>query len=487
MQLFNRINTYPIPLAIRWSASIAALLALVMSLLGWFLISQQQLSYHQQTNLLGELIVDQFTRAASEPLVADDILSLEILVSQQEKHKLILGMQLFDLSGKVLATAGENPFVRSAGETALIPQLDGEPNTVHTKVSEDGMVISYTKPVRFQNTHVGYAAINIDRRPMETNLRRTVNALVLTTVGLITVGVFLAFPLAYRFCRPIHELMEAGEAIDRGETWDLEDQERRDEIGRVLTSFRNMSAGLESKRQIEKTLSKYLSPTVANKVLAQDGEQQLGGTRSEGSVLFCDIVGFTKLSEELEPEEVSELLNSFFRYFAVAGQSCHGTVDNFIGDCIMILFGIPEQDELHAFHALTCAILIQSVAARINKKRISVGAIPVGFRIGINSGVMLAGNLGSHERMQFTVVGDTVNVASRICGLAEPGGILLTDDAAAQPGMRGYIRPSGRGPIYVRGRTTPIIPYVSDHSMFEDEYLLQQSLDAIYPDPGGSS
>lgn len=85
MQLHERFKPYPIPLAIRWSVSIAALITLVMALLGWFLIEQQQVSYRQQTDLLGEMIIDQFARSASEPLMADDILSLEVLVSEQEK------------------------------------------------------------------------------------------------------------------------------------------------------------------------------------------------------------------------------------------------------------------------------------------------------------------------------------------------------------------------------------------------------------------
>lgn len=204
--------------------------------------------------------------------------------------------------------------------------------------------------------------------------------------------------------------------------------------------------------------------------------------RSEGSVLFCDIVGFTELSEQLELEDLANLLNEFFHYFAVAGNSCHGTVDKFIGDCVMIVFGIPNYDELHGIHALTSAVLMQLVAERINERRAAKGENTIQFRIGINSGIMLEGNLGSHERMQYTVVGDTVNVASRICGLADPGSVLLTGEAASQPGMQEYVKPSSRGMVMVKGRKGPILAYETDIALFRDDDLFRKSLDSIFPE-----
>jgi adenylate cyclase len=482
-QLYDRFNTYPIPLAIRWSVSIAALVTLVMALLGWFLIGQQQVSYRQQTDLLGEMIIDQFARSASEPLMADDILSLEVLVSEQEKNELITGMQLFDLSGNTLARAGKRPFDDvQEGQEIIKQEVLPTGGDTQAWTNSDGSAVSYLKPVSFQNTPVGYALLAIDMRPLERELRGTLHALLLTTLGLIAVGVLLAFPLAYRFCRPIHHLVEVGEAFDRGDSCEVELLNRKDEIGRVLTTFRKMAEGMETKRLVENALSRYLSPSIAEKVISNNGASTLEGVRSEGSVLFCDIVGFTELSEQLELEEVAGLLNEFFHYFAVAGNSCQGTVDKFIGDCIMIVFGIPNFDELHGFHALTSAVLMQLVAERINARRVAKGEIAIQFRIGINSGIMLEGNLGSHERMQYTVVGDTVNVASRICALAEPGSVLLTGEAASQPGMREFVKPSNQGMIKVRGRKSPILAYETDIGLFRGNDLFRESLDSIFPE-----
>ncbi len=482
-QLYHRINTYPIPLAIRWSVSIAALITLVMALLGWFLIGQQQVSYRQQTDLLGEMIIDQFTRAASEPLMADDILSLEVLVSEQEKNVLITGMQLFDLSGNTLARAGKRPFdgVQEGQDTIKQEVLPAGKGT-QAWINIDGSAVSYLKPVLFQNTRVGYALLAIDLLPLERELSGTLNALILTTLGLIIVGVLLAFPLAYRFCRPIHHLVEVGEAIDRGDACEVKVLKRDDEIGRVLTTFRKMAESMEEKRHVEKALSRYLSPSIAQKVISNNGDNILVGVRSEGSVLFCDIVGFTELSEQLELEEVAGLLNEFFHYFAVAGNSCHGTVDKFIGDCIMIVFGIPNYDKLHGIHALTSAVLIQLVAERINARRVAEGENAIQFRIGINSGVMLEGNLGSYERMQYTVVGDTVNVASRLCGLAVPGGVLLTGEAASQPGVDEFVKHSDKGMIKVRGRKSSTLTYEADIDLFRRDTLFSESLDSIFPE-----
>ena len=450
---------------------------LVMVLLGWFLIGQQERSYRHQTDLLGEMIIDQFVRAASEPMVADDLLSLEVLVSQQEKNDLILGMQLLDLDGKPLAGAGAIP----PDLNDWIKGRNSLPGNF-SRVARDGSAITYMKPVNFQKTIVGYALVSIDRQPLERGLQALVQALVATTMGLIILGTLLAFPLAQRLCRPIHQLVRVGEAIDRGEAGDLEAHQRRDEIGQVLSSFKRMADDLEQKRHVERTLSRYLSPSVAEKVLSAPKGGRLASSMAEGSVLFCDIVGFTNLSEQLEPEQVANLLNGYFRYFSLAASSSQGTVDKFIGDCIMILFGVPDADEHHALHALTCALLIQTITEEINRKRQAAGEMAVLFRIGINSGRMLAGNLGSEEHMQYTVVGDAVNLASRICGLANPGEILLTEMAALQPGMDSLTRPSRMGAIKVRGRQEPVIPYEVDLEGFSDIGLIQEDMEVILGD-----
>jgi len=461
---------YPVSLAVRWSAGIAALVILVMLLLGWFLIEQQQMTYRKQGDLLGSMLIEQLSRAVSEPLMADDRLSLEVLVSQQLKNELISGVQLYDDRGQKLLGGGSAPPV------SVIRQQG-----IQRWSNDADHVAYYMEPVRYQGTGVGLAVIGIDQRPLERTRRSTLNALLLTTLGLIAVGVMLAVPLARRFARPIQQLVEVGEAIDRGEQPVSHALQRPDEIGQLLAAFWRLASSLEGKRDVGRALSRYLAPSVASRVLESGRARELGGSRREGSVLFCDIVGFTELSENQEPEQVAELLNNVFGYFVMAGSSCRGTVDKFIGDCIMILFGIPEQDDRHAFHALTCAVLIQSIAERLNQQRAASGKRPVTFRIGINSGTMLAGNLGSDERMQYTVVGDTVNVASRICALAEPGGILLTAEAAVQSGVAGYIRPSPLGDIQVRGRKGSVTLYETDLALFAGESLLRESLDMLFP------
>jgi len=468
-----------LPLAIKWSLSISALIMLVMTLLGWFLINQQKESYHHQTERLGKMIAEQLANSASESLVADDIFSLEVLVSQQKKNELIIGMRVLSLDGVPLASAGSLPDYRERpmGFGLNDRALSDERRLAWTR--PDNEAINFLTPVYFQDTHVGFAQVGIDKRPLQENLLSMIKLLMATTVGLMTLGTLLAFPLAYRLCRPIHRVVDMGEAIGRGESTVLQGKDRKDEIGKVFGSFNRMAADLDKKKDVEKILLRYISPGVAQRVLSSADNRRLGGNTTDGSVLFCDIVGYTQLSEKMDPKQVSDLLNDYFRYFALASSSCQGTVDKFIGDCIMILFGIPEKDPNHALHAVTCAVLIQIVAGQINRDRTTRGQPTVQFRIGINSGLMLAGNVGTEDRMQYTVVGDVVNVASRICALSSPGGILLTGETAGEPGIEDIVKPTRMEPIKIRGRSNPVTPYGLDKDTFSDAPLVTKGLQRI--------
>jgi adenylate cyclase len=451
-RLWLRFQNSAVPLGLKWSLAIAALIVVAMGMLGFHLIQQQDLVYRGQADRFSEVIVDQLLRVSGEPLMAGDSLSLQLLLQRHVQSPMILGASLANAEGVVEAEAGV-PTAPPAGAAPAGGEAAWEWET------SEYQAVSYRRPVVYQDVVAGYLTVSFDRLPVEQGLSETLRFLVVSTGLLIIVGVIFSFALAYRLSRPIEHLARAGEALAAGRP---ASGERRDEIGQVLDTFQHLAEGYRRKNEAEEALSRYVSPQVAQKVLSDESTPRLRGHRVDGSVLFCDIVGFTSLSEHLDPGEVAELLNHYFGYFAVAAESCNGTVDKFIGDAIMVVFGVPTEDPHHALHALTCGLLIQQLTERINRRREAHGEAAIQLRVGIGSGPMMAGNLGSHARMQYTVVGDTVNVAARLCAMAEPGGVLLTETVLAkgQPGERSHYHP--RGPARLRGRAEDVAVWVMD-------------------------
>jgi adenylate cyclase len=150
-----------------------------------------------------------------------------------------------------------------------------------------------------------------------------------------------------------------------------------------------------------------------------------------------------------------------------------------MGDCAMVVFGIPQQDSKHAFHAIACAVLIQRLVERLNAIRVDKGQIPVQFRLGINSGEMLAGNMGYNDRMEFTVVGDSVNLASRLCTFAAPGEIVINKDTYVTPDLSRQIIAREHKPIQLRSRKHPVATYIVDGLAAEHELLMKKQIAQI--------
>lgn len=475
-KLTRKLENSALPLALKWSVIIACFVSVVMGSLGWFLIDQQTSTYRHQNEVLGGIVVDQLAFAAGEPLLAGDDLSLQVLVRQQEKNALIIGMQVFDLKGALKASAGVSPI----GDILFLIERNENLRQLPWRTPYVNAV-SFFSSIKFKDVTAGYAVVSIDQGPLEQQLNSLTGALITTTIGLIVIGAILAFPLAHRLCRPIYQLVKVGEAIDSGDTHMPIAVGRKDEIGRVLDAFQHMAEGMEKKREVEQAFSRFLSPRIAHQVLTQPEGSELGGITKDGSVLFCDVVGFTGLSEYLSPREVGELLNQYFSYFSIAADSCNGTVDKFIGDCVMILFGVPQSDVSHGLHAVTCGVLIQEIAARINHQRQKQGLPLVQFKVGINSGQMLAGNLGSVERMQYTVVGDTVNLTARICDICAPDEILVTEATLAQPGVKSVIKSIPQDTVKVKGRRQSVKTYLIERQSFISKSRFQESLKTILP------
>lgn len=460
-RLLRRLLTPP--LAVKWTLAIATLLIAGMGMLGWYLIGQQQLAFENYAARLGQVLTEQLARSAGEPLLADDTFMLESLTHRQLDDELVVGVAIYDLNPTPRAVAGLVP--DPAMLSPLLGQAgSGQPlKTQWSLRSEDGMPVAampYLSPILFKDVLTGYVLLSLNRLPLERDRRALIKVLALSTGVLIAIVGLLAFPLARWMSQPIRRLALTGGLPDGA--WPIPTLPRQygDEVEQLARQISLLSRDAKGKRLVEDALYRYLSPGVARSVLAQPGGLHLGGRSIRGSVLFCDIVDFTQLSRRLSPEQVGALVNDYFGCFARAGSFCQGTVDKFIGDCVMILFGVPEPDERHALNAIVCGQAIMRLAAAVNARRGNAGLPTVQFRVAVNSGLMLAGNLGSRERMEFTVVGNSVNLASRLCEQAPTSELVITPDTLAEPGVVEQVSAEALPEIELKGYDRPMSPYL---------------------------
>lgn len=221
-----------------------------------------------------------------------------------------------------------------------------------------------------------------------------------------------------------------------------------------------LSQKARREEQARADLSRYVSNQVAEAVLSGKISLNLGGEKRSVTVLFLDVRGFTALSEKLPPEHVLAILNEYFAECVPVIKEAQGTVDKFIGDALMAVFGAPNDMPDQRLRAVQAAIHIQKKvsllrdrwkdkpwAAHTDVSRFAVGA-------GVNTGLVVAGNLGTEERKEYAVIGDTVNVASRLCANAGPDQILIGAETAA--GLGGSVGLRGLEPLKVKGRAKPV-------------------------------
>jgi adenylate cyclase len=190
--------------------------------------------------------------------------------------------------------------------------------------------------------------------------------------------------------------------------------------------------------------------------MANPSVARLGGDRREMTVLFSDIRGFTAASERSEPEAVVEQLNEYFTAMVGVLFRHQGTLDKFVGDMVMGLFGAPVADARHADHAVAAALEMCDVLDRLNAAWTAAGKPTVEIGIGINSGEMIAGNIGSDTIMSYTVIGDAVNLGARLESLTKDVGARILISDATRRRLTCGVRTRDVGEVIVKGRTQPV-------------------------------
>ncbi|HEU5191782.1 MAG TPA: adenylate/guanylate cyclase domain-containing protein [Methylomirabilota bacterium] len=438
-----------LPLKVKLSLVIIALVFLTVSLVSAFLIRQEQLTLTAEMTKRGLTIAENLSAGAKSSLLASDELTLNVLVKDAMKDPDVAYVAIADENGTVLAHSdvGEigKPITRPAG----LEQLGSEP-LVRMYKTNKGEVIDFAMPLVFSDTPVGALYLGFSKQTITNALAHAFWRAVVITGAMVVVGVLGAIGLSNLLSRPIFRLVRGTRAIAEGDFNVALPVTSRDELGTLTESFNQMARSLREKEMIKHAFTRYVAREVVEEILKDPEHLVLTGERREATVLFCDIRGFTPLSERMSPEDVVLLLNEFYALMIETVFKHDGTLDKFLGDAVMAVFGAPIAHPDHAVRAVRTAIAMQEGITALNEARAKEGKERIQVGIGVSVGEVVAGTVGSGERMEYTVIGDSVNLASRLESNAKPGRILISERTYDK--VRNLVEVVPLGPIKVKGK-----------------------------------
>jgi class 3 adenylate cyclase len=318
-----------------------------------------------------------------------------------------------------------------------------------------------TAPILYSDVRVGEAQVEFDLTVLVDEVV-SVNTEQLATAALVVVviGVLAGVSFVAMLVGPLRRLRFGVEQLAAGKFSVRVPPTSRDEVGELTRAFNEMGNALEQKERIQSAFGRYVNDYVLSQLLEGDEAEPQTGMEREVTVLFADIRRFTTLSEGLKAPRVVALLNEVFQLATDQILECGGTVDKFMGDSVMAYFGAPLAHSDHPLRATSAAIAIRDAIADRNRQIEAAGGtdrIAVEMGIGVHTGVVIVGNIGSDRRTDFTAIGDAVNVAHRLEKLARPGEILVSE--AVQRRIRGAVPTHFEGERQLSGREEPVHVY----------------------------
>lgn len=324
-----------------------------------------------------------------------------------------------------------------------------------------GIWVSGFAPVHDkQGNYVATVGADISMENYLYDLRRLIwyfSPAILVSLGFAFIGGHM---LARRVTMALGNLLDCVREIAGGNLQSRSTLQTKDEFEELGLEINRMAKGLEERERLKLNFARYVSHHVLERILTAESAAKLEGERRKITVLFSDIRRFTELAETLPPEQLVAFLNEYLGTMLEVIFHFQGTLDKFLGDGIMVEFGAPLDDELQENHAVMAALVMQEELARLNAKweRENKPVIKIG--IGIHTGLAVVGNIGSEKRIEYTAVGDTVNVAARLQNATKllQKSILISE--TTYKGLdEGQFKAESLGPMILPGRKETITVY----------------------------
>ncbi|MBI4527641.1 MAG: HAMP domain-containing protein [Deltaproteobacteria bacterium] len=437
-------------LKVKLSLLITSLLVLTVLLVSAFLLRQQQSSLTAEMIKRGLTIAQDMAASAKNPLLTNDELTLNLLVQDSMKDEDVAYVVITDQDEKILAHRDVTLIGRPLERAKELKPVNSTTVVQTYTDPKEGKLIDFGVPLEFRKVRLGAIYLGFSQKSIERKLSRSRNQTILITLAMILVGIGGAVGLSAFLSRPILRLLEGTQAIGRGNFQVALSIPSRDEIGDLTASFNQMAKSLREKEMIKLAFSRYVAREVVDEILKNPEHTALTGERRDVTVLFCDMRGFTPLCERLPPEEVLHLLNEFYTLMIDTTFANEGTLDKFLGDAVMAIFGAPIAYPDHSMRAIRTAVAMKTGIEQLSRKRVEQGKEPIAVGIGVSAGEAIAGTVGTENRMEYTVIGDRVNLAARLESNAAAGQILISqwtyDKVASQVDVRslGTVRVKGK-------------------------------------------
>ena len=410
---------------IKFALILSGTLFLTTFSMGVFMVMHQRASLEDQMRSMASTITNEFGNDIKVPLMQKDGLAMNLLIENVMKYPGITDAYILNdnLQVESHGNAGDVG-LKYAGAGDFTRKAAGQPPWI---INEENGVATFASPVVFQGTTAGYTVVSFSNDFIKERVNLAIKSVALITVlSIITVSL-ISILMASTLLRPILRLFKGTKEIALGNLDYRIPEKGKDEISDLVISFNRMASELKKKELLKGVFSRYVSRDVAEEILKEPERMRLGGDRRDVTVFFADIRNFTSLSRSLTPEETVELLNRYFTLVTEIIFRFEGTVDKFIGDAVMSVFGSPVMNEAHLELGVKAAVAIKTAIEKVNISGYTDGCAPVTVGIGLDTGEVIVGNMGSRTRMEYTAIGYTVNTASRLAGLAKGGDIFISE------------------------------------------------------------
>lgn len=442
-------------------SKIASLMSLLVMLavfaLTFLSIVRERTSFRQELVNQAEFFLDTTALTIRDPLYRielDELIDVAKIVSNNPN---VTKFAVYDARGVVLIDSSKPELTFSQTVDSLGKALVKQPaDKIYLDWQAEQLVAG--RSIVLGNQSIGAVATGLSTVPLNRKILSITYQGILLGIITLAIGGGLTVLLARQITHPLSELADVASKMAAGDLSRRVAPRSGDEVGRLAANFNEMAIGLQEREWLRDMFGRFVSQEVADAI--RTGQVNLDGESKHVSVLFCDIRQFTDFSEHHTPGEVVTLLNEYLPVIVQSAQEHGGIVNKFGGDSTLIIYGAPRAIQDSAYHAVLTALDIRAGLKKLNAHLVETFGSPVRAGVGINTGVALAGAVGTQKRQEYTVVGNTVNLAARIDGLNKqfPGEDILISEWTyeALDGHRDEFELISLGTVPIRGKNEPV-------------------------------